>query len=996
MAGALAFAGVLAGCGDDVTVRTPTTVTVTPPSASIPVGGTVTFTAQVSGDLANKTVTWSSSDATKASVDANGKVTGVAIGNATITATSAGDQNAKASALVTVTAVNKGVRKVDVTPNNAILAPGQSLQLTANVDRDPGVAGTVTWATSSAATATVDATGKVTAVAAGTATITATSTVDNTISGNMALTVRPPTPPSLSIQKITATGNTAATVNPNNVAGGIDVFLNVDPGDAILQRVEVLLDGNVVCTQNFSASQSEGLRIAAAFDGVEAADVICQINTAEFNATTGAVKYLNGSRALSARAIVVGGTSTATPSVTLIFNNQSGVVVTVSNNNGTDPASAVNPATGLAWIGGDVTVNVVGVSYASGINIASANFTLFGKSRTVALTNNVGTATYAEATTWTGTNTGVGNYLSPAAGETFTGASAILSNGQNLVTTLPSVVLNFGSPAQGNATVPVLPTIRLDNTAPGQTSANGIAQNPIAIGTMPVWVNATTAFAAGSVGIPSATNLAPAEQANATTTSSGVDNITVTVFYGAVGALNGYNPGGLTAIAGSPAGTCDLTGLTALTVGSNLAETIVSGSYQARVQFKDALGNAICFDLNPVNALNPGANGSFGADFTAPTGTFTGPAANSAFPTSTVTNYAVSATDNASGFGATPLNVLVTRIPGTANACVIGSGTGCTTPAARALTFDPVNGVAGINAEGYYTATIDLLDQAGNKTTLVSNRVFLVDDVAFIAQGGTADVGFNGGISLPALIAGATTNSFASTPRDDIDMSIMYGVVAYPTANIRYPDQTLGSYNQPFERGGTGINYSATNWIRCLNNAADFATTTNQPTGITLTLTDQVGAPTNATSLASPAFGANAQACNAVGDVAINTFGPATVTLATGKTQVDIDGATLATASATTATLQVVADVPLNTSNNPFARVDFYYQDAGGNLRLAGTAPGVLAQTPTNRTWTYTFTWDPDANVQAGVVNIVAVGVDAQGDAVMSNAIGAVTVTTVP
>jgi len=56
MAGALAFAGVLAGCGDDVTVSNPTTVTVTPPSASIPVGGTVTFTAAVTGDVANKTV----------------------------------------------------------------------------------------------------------------------------------------------------------------------------------------------------------------------------------------------------------------------------------------------------------------------------------------------------------------------------------------------------------------------------------------------------------------------------------------------------------------------------------------------------------------------------------------------------------------------------------------------------------------------------------------------------------------------------------------------------------------------------------------------------------------------------------------------------------------------------------------------------------------------------------------------------------------------------
>ena len=997
MAGALAFAGVLAGCGDDVTVKTPTTVTVTPGSATIPVGGSVTFTAAVTGDIANKTVTWSSSDATKATVDANGKVTGVAVGNSTITATSAGDPNAKASALVTVTTPNKGVQKVEITPNNAILAPGQSLQLTANVTKDPGVAGTVTWATSSAATATVDATGKITAVAPGTATITATSTVDNTVSGNMALTVRPPTPPSLSIQKITATGNINATVNPNNVAGGIDVTLNVDPGDAILQRVEVLLDGNVVCTQNFSASQSEELRLAAAFDGLQASDVVCQINTAEFNATTGAVKYLNGTRALSARAIVVGGTSTATPSVNLVFNNQSGIVATVTNTNGADAASAVNPATGLSWIGGDVTVNVVGVSYAQGISIASATFNLFGKARTVALTNNVGTATYAEATTWTAANTGVGNYLSPSVGETFAGASAVLSNGQNLVTALPSVILNFGSPAQGNATVPILPTIRLDNTAPGATSANGIVQTALAIGTMPVWVNATTAFAAGSVGIPTAATIATAETNGGG--STGVDNVTTTVYYGAVGTLVGYNAGGLTNIAGKPAGTCDLTGLTALTVGSNLAETIVSGSYQARVQFKDALGNTICYDLNPVNALNPGANGSFGADFTAPTGTMTGPAANSAFVSAgAVGNYAVAATDNASGFGATPLNVIVTRTnPAAANTCVLGSGTGCVTPSAQALTFSPLGGVAAPTNEGYYNVTISLVDQAGNSTSLTTGRVFLVDDPAQVAPGATVDVGLTGGISLPSVIAGATTNNFAATPVDDIDLASVFGVTTYPTAAIQYPAQTLGAYGLPMERGGAGINYSVANWIRCINVAGDFATTTNQPTGITLTTTDQAG---NTGSLASPAFGANAQACGAVGDVTVNFFGNNAATALTpnygaGKTQVDIDGATLAAASSSTVQLSVIADVPLNTANNPFARVDFYYQ-SGGTLRLIGSGSATLAQTATNRTWTYTLTWDPDANVPVGAVNIVAIAVDAQGDAVLSNAIGAVTVTTVP
>jgi len=171
-----------------------------------------------------------------------------------------------------------------------------------------------------------------------------------------------------------------------------------------------------------------------------------------------------------------------------------------------------------------------------------------------------------------------------------------------------------------------------------------------------------------------------------------------------------------------------------------------------------------------------------------------------------------------------------------------------------------------------------------------------------------------------------------------------------------------------------------------VNNAGDFATTTNQPTGISLSVLDQAG---GSATVASPVFGANAQACGAVGATPVNTFGPTVATLAATKTEVDIDGATLATTSATTATLSIVADVPLNTAVDPFARVEFYYETAPNVWRLAGSANGVLAQTPTTRTYTYTFVWDPDANVPSAPlpgasVNVMAVGVDAQGDAVQT------------
>src|SRR5687767_8765283 len=254
MASAIAFMGVLADCGDDVVVEPDPGITLTPLSANLQVGQTAQFSASVSG-ISNKTVNWTSSDAAKATVDATGKVTAVAAGTASIIATAAGDQNVKASAVVTITRANLGVSGITISPSADILAPGQTRALVANVARDPGVAGTVTWSSSATAIATVSTAGVVTAVTAGSATITAASTVDPTVTGAAAITVRPPAPATLSIQKVTVTGNTSQTVNFNNVAGGIDVTLNVDPGDQILNRVEVLLDNVVVCTQNFSPSE---------------------------------------------------------------------------------------------------------------------------------------------------------------------------------------------------------------------------------------------------------------------------------------------------------------------------------------------------------------------------------------------------------------------------------------------------------------------------------------------------------------------------------------------------------------------------------------------------------------------------------------------------------------------------------------------------------------------------------------------------------------------
>ena len=85
--------------GDPVTV---TGVSVSPETATIEAGKTVQLTAVVApSDATNKSVSWSSSNTAVATVDANGKVRGVAEGTANITVTTADGGN-QASATITV------------------------------------------------------------------------------------------------------------------------------------------------------------------------------------------------------------------------------------------------------------------------------------------------------------------------------------------------------------------------------------------------------------------------------------------------------------------------------------------------------------------------------------------------------------------------------------------------------------------------------------------------------------------------------------------------------------------------------------------------------------------------------------------------------------------------------------------------------------------------------------------------------------------------------
>ncbi len=196
--------GVCDVCGYTISAEEPDTedpiavegITLDKTTTTVEEGATVTLTAMVTPENAtDKTVTWSTSNETIATVS-GGVVTGVKAGEVTITA-KAGDKSATCTVTVTAAATEPEVVPVTgVTLNQTAvtLDIDQSITLTATVAPENATNKAVTWASDKTDVATVDANGKVTAVAAGTANITVT-TADGGKTATCTVTVNPATEP---------------------------------------------------------------------------------------------------------------------------------------------------------------------------------------------------------------------------------------------------------------------------------------------------------------------------------------------------------------------------------------------------------------------------------------------------------------------------------------------------------------------------------------------------------------------------------------------------------------------------------------------------------------------------------------------------------------------------------------------------------------------------------------------------------------------------------
>jgi uncharacterized protein YjdB len=168
--------GFMASCSsDEPTVEPVKIITLNKTEVSLLAGATETLTVSFSpnNEGADKAVTWTSSNASVATVN-NGTITAVAKGETTVTVALTSNSTVKAEAKVTVTPV---VESITLDKTEVHLINGEEEQLKATIL--PADANQeVTWSSDDEAIAVVTATGLVQAKGLGEAIITATSVSD--------------------------------------------------------------------------------------------------------------------------------------------------------------------------------------------------------------------------------------------------------------------------------------------------------------------------------------------------------------------------------------------------------------------------------------------------------------------------------------------------------------------------------------------------------------------------------------------------------------------------------------------------------------------------------------------------------------------------------------------------------------------------------------------------------------------------------------------------
>jgi len=335
-------------------------------AASLTVNETLTLTPTVLPETAsNKTVTWTSSNTTVATV-ANGVVTARALGTATITATTQ-DGNRTATCVITVRTPVTGVTLNRVF---ATLGISESLTLVATVQPANATNTNVTWTSSNPAVATVSSTGVVTAISQGTATITAT-TVDGNFTATCEMTIIPIPVTGVTLSHTTFslqpgfTHTLTATIAPANATNKNVTWTSSNPSVATVNSNGMIVAMSYGWT-TITATTQDGNHVATCYLVVGV-----PVTSITLNQTTARITDIGNTLTLIATVLPVNATSR-------------GVIWTSSN-----PAVATVGSTGVV------------TAVAWGVATITATTEEGNRTATCVVTVGWGTVSFATTQTWT-------------------------------------------------------------------------------------------------------------------------------------------------------------------------------------------------------------------------------------------------------------------------------------------------------------------------------------------------------------------------------------------------------------------------------------------------------------------------------------------------------------------------------------------------------------------------------------------------------------------
>ncbi len=178
-------------------------------------GDQIRLEARITPNSASKSkVTWSSSNTKVASVDSNGLVTALGVGNCTITAKTNNGKKATCPVIVKEPSKEVKVKSLTMYPEKMSMYVGTIEDLSVKISPDNATNKNITWKSSDNSIAIVDSKGTVQALREGTVTITAKS--NNGKKAKCKVTVEPKAlPESLSICTTTKTVYLGETFNLN-------------------------------------------------------------------------------------------------------------------------------------------------------------------------------------------------------------------------------------------------------------------------------------------------------------------------------------------------------------------------------------------------------------------------------------------------------------------------------------------------------------------------------------------------------------------------------------------------------------------------------------------------------------------------------------------------------------------------------------------------------------------------------------------------------------